>query len=318
MNDTSLEIQMNLMIDSFTTVAISIENIYETLIKLEIDEKKDTEEYYKYMDYLSIAKESEDALYEQYNLSELECNELIKMIIDKRMGTNPINDFDSIILNKNEYNALRRVVNILTFKMNTNKEEKELTDDSEYQKLYLQYLDNLYYKRCIIFNEIQMDLVNSFLLFLEESINDKKYHDIKTSLIKAKYHTCLVFKENENLLIEDNFNSHDKIANYTRMMAYCLSMTTQECNSSIKEKIFKTLVKQIYKMTHTKEGYDNMIIRSCLIRGGLLLIDHSSLYEITDFYNKLHNKENKEADNILAMCFYKMKEDSTKQISLKL
>ena len=102
------------------------------------------------------------------------------------------------------------------------------------------------------------------------------------------------------------------------MMAYCLGMTKEECNDVIGERMIKLLIKQIYKMNYTKENINSLIVRSYLIRGGLLLINDSSLKEINEFYSKFKNKGNEEAEKIIEMCFYKMNKDRDKQISLKL
>ena len=102
---------------------------------------------------------------------------------------------------------------------------------------------------------------------------------------------------------------------YTLM---CPTRKAKDAIDIIKDKIVSFLVKQIYKMKNSIGSYGSLIIRSCLIRGGLVLADSSSLNDITKFYNALKNGENKESYRILQMCFYKMIEDREKQISLKL
>lgn len=74
------------------------------------------------------------------------------------------------------------------------------------------------------------------------------------------------------------------------MMAYCLALHKEECNDDIKGKVVRIIEKQKYKIVHSKNDYLSLVIRSCLIRGGLLLMDNSSLCYIMDFYNRLQKK----------------------------
>ena len=208
-------------------IEFTIYNIYNKLTSLESENKKNTEEYNKYVNSLTYHMSLEDDFYKKYSDKPVKISEILFYLIG-----NEKNDFvfnlSSIMSDKIENLIRIRIVNrlekIITFEEYL--EDEELTED-DYACLNMidaEIIENLdseiteaeeverkYFIETSIDYEIEKDILNTILRILNEYINDYRYQSIKDKLIKYKYLLSLTFKNIENDFIENNFEISESL-----------------------------------------------------------------------------------------------------------
>ena len=110
------------LINKLIKLTSSIDTLYKKMYELEINDKKQTEEYQKTLDSLSGYLDLEKRLYNNSNLDFSKCIAIVKFIINKKMPDEILNDVESIMQQDYNNRILRRMLNIFSNKILENYE----------------------------------------------------------------------------------------------------------------------------------------------------------------------------------------------------
>ena len=99
------------IITEIIKITSSIDTIYRKLYNLEINNKKDSNEYKELLGYLDISLEVEKKYYNKINFNK--CKLIINYLLEERMPCDPNSDLETIILQGNFNRVIRRIISIL-------------------------------------------------------------------------------------------------------------------------------------------------------------------------------------------------------------
>lgn len=278
----------------------NIERLYKKLYTLEIEDKKETLEYTKLLDYLSIVIEVEDKLYKEANLTLEKALSWAKLLFNCK----PNNSFITIenIMKQNYDNLIiSRIINKLLTIITQNNHEllmcqnKELTNIMTMLGINVLKIDKKHTlcKSITMKNIIENNIYYTFLSILQEDIENPLQKTFKEKLIIAKYNTLLVNKNIEAYLLKNNFN--------IQINTYIDSESTSELlqiNKQLYQIVKNTIAcalanKQIYKLLEINDtDYNNIekttssILRQCMMKAALIFLTKE---EINNINNNLQN-----------------------------
>lgn len=305
-------------------VTSSIQKIYHNLYELEICNKQNSEEYRKQISYLNISIQVEDDLYSKFD--KVLAEKIYKMIYN--------------FLSKKNSEIVRRILNILSDKFIFDEVSviellpDEICDsfiDSDLHELDLK-VNHFITGSVEMYKILKKEALMGVLVFLQEFIDNKDCEKIKNLLIHAKYKLCLVNKNIEINLLNDEFNISNFLYTNSSVLASFLSINEQEY-SALKETYY---LQEVYKNIDEllKESDDNYnkedtqlssVLHQCFIRSYFLLMKDESIEDANyDFHKLLEDNDYLKAhfnykisEMKIIKCFKKVKEDRVKKIVLK-
>ncbi len=335
-------------LNELINITKSIESFYQMLFDLEIHNKKDTEDYKIYFKYLKQAILLENSAYQDIKLTYPKCNAFIDYIINYKIN-NPadlkITNNESIVMQNYNQKAYRRIFNIL--------DQEKITNFSDFKEA-TSLAPNLYkiakalginidnknlsfdaYKNFKLQKAIDTDLLNGFLLFLQENIESKQFSDTKNNLIYTKYYTAFICKSVEDDMLASNFEISKDYYTKAKAMADIYGI---DLNSYTMLKEVCGTSEVIWDLCHILELHDkeflnpttlsSSIMMQCFLRSAFLMLNEEMLaefnYEFHDIvdsneYNKYHLREHIGRD-FVSNCFQIIRSDRSKvkEISLVL
>ena len=203
-------------INKIFKISNSICSLYNQLCQLEIDGKKDTEEYKKVMDYLNITIEVEQEYYNEAKLYSHKCASWIYFIMSNKIPLKLVSNFTSILHSKFELAASRRVLeNLISIYINSEEEQldegiMQLINDLNISNFMKQ---DIHLEDYIKFQEyFEKDFLNLFLIYIQgciDHIDQKKVNDdeLRKKFIKTKYYIYSIYTFIEREFLKDNFTS---------------------------------------------------------------------------------------------------------------
>ncbi len=325
-------------IEAVIKITSSIDILYRRLYDLEINNQKDTDEYKKILEYLDISLEVEKGNYEKMNLSANKCVLIINYLLEQRMSSDPKSDLETIILQEDFNRVIRRVISILGSKV--------LNDHSELQRMIpsqliemLQYL-GLQNANELVMESIQSSVImrqafeketlNTFLLFLQEVLEDKNYLSFRNRLLKAKYDIIFVNKDIESEMLISNFNVMNFLFN-SKITADFLSLDSnlyKILKNGYGVKISTYQIAELLELSDMDYSSQNTalasILRQLYMRSGFLLLDDEVISDVNyEFHEFVENpnylnkhKEDKISISVIIQAFRKIKKDREKYGSL--
>lgn len=323
-------------IDRLLNITTSIDETYTGLYRLELDGKKNTDEYRKLLDYLKSLKNIENNLYNDENLTLEKCSMWANYILSNKVHKNFFDGIEGIIIRDQKNRVFMRILGILKKKVIYDADNitrlmpKEMTDLLKNQNIpNLDKLTNYAIKSNIDINKaIEKDTFNGFLLFLQEFTNNDKYLDIKNELLQTKYDISFIDIDVENDMINNTFNIQNVLYEYARFTADLYQMPLEALNMVKNQNGSRNALIQISEIIKIKdEDYNDKeilitsILRQCLLKASLLsltdnLIDdvNFKFHEIIDCPEYLSkNPQNNISENIIINCFKGIKKDREKQ-----
>lgn len=277
-------------LEELKKITESISNLYDKLCDLEINDKKNTEEYKKIYEYLMIAVEVENNQYKSMNLNYSKIVaflEYINLNLNKSAPEGIINqNYDS----KMNYRMLKKFLNYL--------------HDNEI--FYSQYInDILYTKFAAKENDIELikkeseldfalqsDIDYSFVCNLQKLIDNELYEIYKKQLIMTKYMYFYIYDDllcNSLLL---NISSFDAVSkSYDMIDEEKVKFVVDTQFDNLKENIIKLLSVPDYKC-QKKNSLTKLLLRQCYINAYLEKFELPSLYQIDDEIERIINKYN--------------------------
>lgn len=319
------------LLDTLIRISESIGKLYQNLFQLEVNGKKNSQEYRKNLDYLMIAREVEERLYSDNDMNAIKCSELLKYMLSQKIINN-ISNNQSIIMPNYLEGKVRRVYNRIENKMHADSKGMislmEDTKDAEFT--IPRDLLELNYSKLILQKNLEKESYLLFLGILFESLptNLSKY---KNNLLNIKYYLSFINTNVEQELLYVNFNIEDKVNVLSNLFAYCNGIDLEEYYLLQNIFGFTNSLQEVYSLLSLNDlNYlDNRYnfqayVHSCLLRSYLTFLSDLSVLELNKKFNDLLNAKAKEkikyyiSEKIIKECFYNIYVDRNKQVVLKL
>lgn len=326
-------------------ISISIKNLYDNLIKLEVLGNKNTDEYLKYLNYLDIGIEIEDKIYKEANLnfskSDALAGFLNGFLVEKNLNKNVLaRDLDinnKNILPKDLDIVLMRIISVLVYNCISDYQSIQKMSNNDLKELKETFgIKNLVglsiYSGIELKKSLDKDSNMGFLTFLQEFIKDNNYSSFKEDLIEYKYYNIFMNKNVENYIKENHFEipkfytNSRFIADLTRTDLYLYQLFKNNyANRIAMESILNILEISDSDYMKTNESIFS-ILNQCYLRSSLLQMDDDyisdSNYAFHEFvegkeYNKNYPEHNI-SEQIIISCFKGIKKDREKQFEVSI
>lgn len=329
------------LIEKLTKTTTSIETLYKKMYDLEINGKKETEDFKKIVDYLKIAIDVESKMYQDSSLSYQRCIALADYILQDKLPDSFLDDVESIMTQDYSNRVLRRILNILVHKIISDYESVKEMLPTELLDLMFQLgisnpdkmVTQAIYSSIELQKAFEKDTLNGYLVFLQEFINKKDYEAFKEDLIRSKYNTSFINKIIEEDMISNNFDIPETFYLNSKFVAD-ITQTDLKLYGLLKNSYgVKESTKQISEVIEMKdEDYNNpksattSILRQCLMRASFLLMSDEVISDINyEFHEFIENEKylNRHPDDhiserLIINCFKSIKRDKSKQVVLSL
>ena len=328
-------------IERLLRINANIDKVYTKLYTLEIEDKKNTEEYTKQLEYLSIFIEEEEKLYNKPNTTSTRLLSWAKFLFEHKR----LNSFDvkENLMNQNYDNKiLSRVINTILSKITKNYYNLINLSNKELINIMTMFGMNItkklsnddISKRIIIKNNIENDIYLSFLSLLQEQIETPNQKLFKYKLITAKYNTIFINRNIESHLLTNNFTINTNTYISSDIVSDLLQIDKQ-LNTLSKNILGVTIANQeIYELLEISDiDYNDItkvtisILRQCMLNASLLFISDDMIEEIKNIINEFIQDieyetihPNNTISNILINnCFNNIKrnKEKMKMLSLK-
>ena len=301
-----------------------IEDLYSKLYNLELNNEKDSSEYQKYLDYLKLVLEMEKEEYLKLNLNEDKISRYFEYINDAYNLEKDLTDMESIIIGDFKKRVIRRIMSRFVYYLPNRNEvliyflESEIKDiiKSVLKKDNINEADLNNYLASV--NKIDTDLYYVFLKFINDAYLDKNNTFFKDELLKAYYNIIYLEAEVEDKMINNNFHLEENIN---------VSSLSNEAKLIQKDKLFSlsyNLINSLLNVSDEQFSFEKVmrevIIRECLLRSSLALIDESDYEMLHNYYLDTINdqeyqnkfKFDKICKGIIANTFNKALEEKNK------
>ena len=279
----------------------SIKTLYNKLYELEINNKKNTEEYNKTLNYLDMAIEVENSEYDRCKFNYEKSKRWMEYILIEMLHNKFCNNEISVLELNYEKLELRRILNCLSKYVNESPKSVfaeisiilRMLGVSDIEKK-VEETHSLNYK---MDRELKREMALSFLYFINKEISDNNYNNkYKNELIRTKYNLSFISKLVENNLFVDNFQFPNELNNYSKFIANSLDINDKiyeniknEFGKSVaEEEIINILSINNYQYKDEKVKISS-ILRISLIKSSLLFMTYENIEYLNDIYDELFN-----------------------------
>lgn len=318
MKEYNLTYQDLKKIESLLKNNTNIDKLYEKLFTLEIDGEKESEEYLKHLEYLSIFLECEEKIYKEANLSIQKAlswisflnqkanNKIVTRIIYNLFSRITANYYELEVLSHEE---LKKISNALSINaMGTNKET---------------------ISKCIVLKDnIEKNIYYTFLNFLQEYIETTNNKELKKNLILGKYNTLFTNPKIEKIALLNNFSISSTPHIINEIPKEILPIHP-ELYESIKNLISYTIANgEIHELLEISDAdYNDMqkttvaIFRQCMLRSTFQIMSDEKISDLNfDFHEYTETEEYKNTHqnnhisyNLIIHNFKEIKKDKSKR-----
>ena len=215
-------------------ISEKIIKIYNNLYNLEINNKKETNLYKKYISYLNLLTELESETYSSISENDLS---LFVGIIKESDPNIKLNDFSLVINDKYNSYVYKRILNNLRYENN-----KRLIN------LFEKEDDELMINSLLLDNLILEDIINAFIFETESSIKKTDNINYKNSFKMIKYLLSYLNKS-----IENNLKNGFNIPNKLFLTSTILIDNQDDFKKKVREHYLEYINKEVYEL-----GKDNI------------------------------------------------------------
>ena len=188
----TLQKQDKELIHNMFAISKKILKLTNHLFELEINNQKNTQEYKKYQEYLTICEEIEASYYQKINITKIEeyiyysdIADLFSVFSDYDLI---INDFSDLYFTKRVFNKLNQLKSSYLIKLSQEKSYYQINSIAE--KLLLKQI-------------IDEEIKNLFAFLTKQETNKDKNNSIKDNLINISY---IIYFLNPNLIKQEQKN----------------------------------------------------------------------------------------------------------------
>ncbi len=319
-------------INSLIAISSQINDIYDELYLLELDNQKGTKIYQKVLEKLKTSIFVENNIYERIGTSYDKTLDILNYLsengVELQQFAEEIPIFSSNLVVSR---ILNRFVSNITISQDILPQDLKLMlekDGVAYHEVTDSFTASMKVK-----NSITNDLINCLLAILEKEPN--KNVDINNNLKKTKYMVSYLYQNIENNLIKNNFQIELNPYVETIIIAQ-MSNWPKEIIKKIKTlyglEYYETIVKSM--LLYDDEDLENekimtkMIINQAFLRTVFLLLDDGMIMDLNSDFHDLIEKDDlqeifktrEKTIEIIINAYRKVKQDKgiPKIISLKL
>lgn len=327
-------------IDNLIRVTFSIDNLYTQMYNLEINGKKDTEEYKKLLDCLNKYIATEKKLYNNNNnLNYEKCVAWVTYLVKDRLPSYPPNNIDTIATQDYSNRIIKRILNILESKIISDNNNvkylipKEVVEKLKETEIPERVISESANNSVAILCALERDLINTYLTILQELILKDDYRSFRSQLINSKYNAAFFNKDIETKLLSSNFDIPDTLYIDSKLVADLHGLTT-ETYEKIKESYYtKISARQVSEVVEMGDmDYSDLtkattsIIRQCLMRAAFSLMNDETLSEVNYLFHEFIEDKNyldrhpsdRISQQLIVNCFNSIKQDRKKHNTLSL
>lgn len=258
------------------------EKIYRTynkLYELEINGKKDGEEYNKTLSSLILLSKKEEKIYKKADFTYLEFMALAQNLKREKIKLFGF-DINDILLEKYR----NRILKIISDSFKNNDLNNMFLIDV---KKILNSIQN----DVEIYRSFDRDKVNILLLFIEEYITDDNYKEYKNELIKFKYILSFDDKETEADMIMNSFDVKNSFYMSSEMISDFLEVN-KNYYSIIKtlygNELFYDSINSLLKTEDVYTDEAEIIFNQCMIRTSLMFLKEDAYLKVKEqFYKEI-------------------------------
>lgn len=329
-------------IEALIKVTTAISNYYQILYNLEINGKKDEEEYLKILENFRMELEFENQLYNKYfHLNSDKCNAWIEFLFETKMPKKIEKDIESMMKQDYDNRIIMRILNVLIKKSVENYQNvKSMVPETIIELLNQTGIPNAddclvqsAYKHIKINEALEIDTINAYLTILQECITQKEYKSFKKELINSKYNIIFINKDIEKNILSNNFNIPDTLYVNSKMIAdfydideFIYESLKDYYNTQISGQQLSQII-EIGDMDYSiPKTAVTSILRQCLMRATFMLMSDECLSDINYTFNEtiedkqylLRHPNDKISIQLITNCFKTIKKDKTKPHVLSL
>lgn len=294
------EFDLNLL-EALIKNSESIKVLYDKLYNLEINNQKNTDEYKKILKYLIIAKEVEVQIYDNAGLDYDKCSLMVNYIIDNITSKQFLSNEESLILQDYRGISLRRIINSLLYKMRV--DYTDIGDKicnsigSLFTKMGINdpesFINNSVSHTLKFQVDFENNLTSSYILYLEEILQDKVNQKYREEIIKSKYYTTFINAQLEDEMILYNFGAFDKLPLFNAKYSYEDKNVHYMLANSYASDDAIHHIGELLELSD-KDYLDdknklNSLLRECMLRSTFRFISDEVLIDINDRFNSLIN-----------------------------
>ena len=336
----SKEKEMSDILNTLINTSNSIKKIYYKLYELEINDKKDTEEYKLGIEILKDAIAYENKLYNDKRLTQKTSQRMVENLYAQLLENGVVNEIESLVTHNYEFLATQRVYLRLKDKAeDTINESMNMFDTTAFVSSdkdtndFLESLLRLFSDNSLV-KSLNIDVFNSYLCCLNDSINNVSLKKYKNDFIKNKYCVAFLNESIEYNMIVSNFSLSDNYQTYSRFFADMIDADLKDfrvIKNAYAGLIYNCQMHEVLRIAN--RDYDNSkkaiesILRQCIIRALLLqMTDEVILDYNLRFFRLLTDKEYKESkvspnaisEEAILSCFEQVEKDKNKRIEISL
>ena len=319
-------------IEILIKITKTIDNLYQKLYSLELESLKDSLEYQKLLNNLSIAIETENNKYEELNLTYERCNAILEYLEKEKLPLEMDNDITSIVNEDYDNRIFRRIKHFIIRKI-------MLSYSEELLKPTLKDISKIISKistepsvitqtewQTNLQEAFEIDIYSFYLYFLEKMLKEITDDNLKERLLASKYYVSMIDKDIEKNLISSSFDIKCPFYFYTEyckdlynipnfyFTLYKKGLSQKYISASINGLIsFPDSSFKIFKVKVME------IIMTCLLRSSFVISDDDTLEEINYSFNENIEDEEFFKDNkshigvdVVKKAFLNIKNDKEK------
>ena len=305
-------------IESLLKNNTNIDKLYEKLYTLEIEGKKESKEYQKHLEYLSIFLECEEKKYKETDLTiqkALSWIYLLNKKSDNKIVTRIIyNLFSRIAINYNELEVLSL---------------EELQHIAKALSITASGTNKETISKCIVLKDnIEKNIYYTFLNFLESYIESTTNGELKEKLIAGKYNTLFTNPKIEKIAFSNKFDI-SSIPHLIEDIHTKLPVLNNHLYKSVKDLISYTIANgEIKELLQISDANYNDILktttsiyRQCMLRAAFQIMSDEKIsdlnfefHEYVESNNYISNHQNDHISyNLIIHNFKQINNDKVKK-----
>ncbi len=320
-------------IESLVKTISSIDNLYNRLYDLEVNNQKETEEYQRLLKELISEVNNEEKQYNEYNLDFDKCTAWLNYLSGSELSNISMTDFESIVNQNYSDRIIRRITKVLIKKIISDYQKiKEMLPEeitSIINELDFPNKDEIISQSIYSSTEVQLtieiDILMAYLTFLEDYLN--KNEPYRLDLISSKYNAAFINKDIEKTMISNNFNIPSELYINSKFVADLTKMNPLAYDLTIGHHATKVATNQIVQIIEINDTDYKIpkravtsILRQCMMRAAFLFMDNESISGVNSIFHEVIESEiylskcpnNTITESAVINCFKSIKRDRNK------
>lgn len=318
MKENNLTYEDFKQIESLLKNNTNIDKLYSKLYTLELEGHKDTEEYKKHLEYLSMFLEFEEKIYKEANLSIKKTLSWINFLNQKS---------NNKIVARILYNLFTRITKsyneLLTI---PNSQTEEIT---KLLSINAMGPNKETICKCIVLKEtIEKNLYLPFLNFIEAYIQNNTNKELHENLLSGKYNTLFTNPKIEKIALSNNFTI-SPIPHVIEEIPKEIDNINVELYKNIKDLISYTIAEgEIYHLLEISDfEYNDIskttisVFRQCMLRSAFQIMSDEKISDLNFSFHEYVESENYQEShpnndisyNLIVHNFKEIKKDKNKR-----